>query len=168
MEWWSNFVEGLKTFWNQPVPIIGFTVGTLVVAFLTILSKTSFGKRAIKELKNMFSTLKNMWLESKNNYDKIVAIKDEEIKILTETYESKLAVIQAENIHCKDIIIEIAENINNVKVKEIIKKYKNEASTPIEMISTDTYDKAQTRIKELEEEIVRLKNEIAETTKEEI
>lgn len=103
-------------FMNQPVPIISITVGSLLLSILVIITKTSIGKRAIKkftkqydELVAGFDNVKNV---TTNTYNK-----------LEQYYHDKLAVIQSQYNDLCSLIMVIAENINNVKIKNAVKEF---------------------------------------------
>ena len=57
MEWFDTFAANLKDFWSQPVPIIGFTVGTCIIGFCFIFAKTSLGKKALNKLQKLYDDL---------------------------------------------------------------------------------------------------------------
>lgn len=177
MEWWNNFVSGLEEFWNQPVPIIGFTVGTLIVGFFVIFTKTSLGKKALNWCKTKYEELLVKYNEAKKLYEEVIAEKDAIIEELTKMYEEKLALVQLNKDKEKEIIIAIAKNINNVKIKKIIEEYEKlpeitDISDYVEEIKAKYEAKESEITEKLNEVLSRLEElengKISEEIKEEI
>ena len=173
---WNEIVEALKEFWNQPVPIIGFTVGTLIIGIIVILSKTSIGTKALNWLKGKYQEMVETNKEMQERYEAIIKTKDEFIASLTQMYEDKLALVQANKDKERDVIIAIGSCINNVKIKKIIEEYKG--TEPVTDISSYTeaikqeyeskYIEVLNRLEELEngktEDSVTIEEEIPSDT----
>ena len=53
------FIENVMFFINQPLPIVGISILALGGVVLTFLSRTSWGKKALKDLANKFNELKH-------------------------------------------------------------------------------------------------------------
>lgn len=114
-------IEDIKDFASQPVPVIGFTVGAVVVAALTILSKTSFGRKAIK-------TMKQLCADLKIQFD---ALKEESEKKLEEQkqfYEEKLALVEYNRKQEREFTIKALSSIHNVAVQHTLEQYKSMVS----------------------------------------
>lgn len=122
---WETIVQKIADFWNMPVPIIGFTVGSVVLGIIWIISKTSFGRKSINWCKNQLKEMKDANDKAKADYEETIKLKDEIIAGLTAEYEEKLALVQLNRDKEREIIIAIGEKINNVKIKKIIEEYKN-------------------------------------------
>lgn len=105
---WDQIVEAIRQFWNQPVPIIGFTVGAVLLAILGIIAKTSIGKKQLNKLKIEINIERDRYAE------------------LQKFYESKLQIAEKNKELERQFIYEICENINNVNVKSICEKYKSQ------------------------------------------
>lgn len=145
---WNAFVEGFKTFWNQPVPIIGFTVGTVILGILAIVGKTSIGKKALNKIKEVNSNLSGQLetanlrlIEAKNDLttlgndfdrkyealgksaNEIIAAKEQEIQELTDGYELKLSVYKEQMLKQEQLLRTICENSVNKKIKEAYESY---------------------------------------------
>lgn len=156
---WNTIVEGFKVFWSQPVPIIGFTVGTVIIGALSIISKTSIGKKALNSLKAKYNDLVNGYNEVKKQYDEIIAKKDEIITTMTEEYNNKLALIQANKDKEREVIIALGNCINNVKVKKIIEEYSQlDEITDVSQFVDDIKNKYESKYQELLAQIEELKN----------
>lgn len=119
--WWHLVVEKVTWFFNQPVPIIGCTVAALIFLFLTVLSKTSFGKRLLFKLKQQiadFIELVKAWM----------AQKDEEIRKFKEDVEADALKVGAYVHECTELLDIVCENSHNVKIKEAYAKFKENTS----------------------------------------
>ncbi len=128
---WEQITYNIEQFWNKPIPIIGFTIGTLIIMFLVIFAKTSLGRKSLNYLKNKYSELNDGFNKAKKYYeeaikakDELIENKDKYIEELKSMYEEKLALVQINKDKEKEIIIAIGSNINNVKIKKIIEEYK--------------------------------------------
>lgn len=168
---WNQIVEGIKEFWNQPVPIIGFTVGTIIIGVIAILAKTSIGKKALNWMKEKYTELLNGYNETKKQYEEIIKTKDETIAKLTEMYNEKLALVQANKDKEREIIIALGNCINNVKVKKIIEEYsQSKEITDLSALVDEVKAKYESKYQELLSRLEVLENERkdSDTTKEEI
>ena len=168
---WNQIVEGIKEFWNQPVPIIGFTVGTIIIGVIAILAKTSIGKKALNWMKEKYTELLNGYNETKKQYEEIIKTKDETIAKLTEMYNEKLALVQANKDKEREIIIALGNCINNVKVKKIIEEYsQSKEITDLSDLVDEVKEKYESKYQELLSRLEVLENERkdSDTTKEEI
>lgn len=128
---WEQITYNIEQFWNKPIPIIGFTIGTLIIMFLVIFAKTSLGRKSLNYLKTKYIEIQNDFDKVKEYYNKaietkneLIENKDKYIEELKSMYEEKLALVQINKDKEKEIIIAIGSNINNVKIKKIIEEYK--------------------------------------------
>lgn len=137
--WFEQLKEGITWFCNLPLPIAGFTVGSLIVFVAILFTKTSFGKKlynkALAKVENAISELKTY----KGYADK----KCEELKA---TYEEKLQIVSAKNEKLEKLLVAVSENINNVKVKELVDAYNKESKEIIAI--ADVVDDAIIETKE--------------------
>ena len=167
---WDVFVEGLKEFWNQPVPIIGFTVGTCIVGLAFIISKTQIGKKALNKLKALYNDLKarieaalirfsqmeKEYEEFKEKANEAVKNKENEIRELTANYELKLNNYKNELLKQGELLKIVCENSVNKKIKEAYENYKPEIlDLPVSEIKAQIEEQVKTqydeRIAKLEE-----------------
>lgn len=114
------FIDKVKDFFNQPIPIIGCSIGFLLVFVLVIFSKTSFGKRWILKLKALIEELKESFRALKKYVEESIAT----IKSYSETEIKK---IEGQYSELSSLIVVIAENSHNIKVKEALLVYKEKA-----------------------------------------
>lgn len=133
---WDNFAAGFEHFWNQPVPIIGFTVGTVIIGIIVILAKTSIGKKALNKMKEMFEDLKDklhtaitLFKEYKENrdaeFEKMKQHYEQRIKDLTEESEAKIAKLEEKQSKMESFLLDIAMNNPNIRVKKALEEYKD-------------------------------------------
>ena len=133
---WDNFAAGFEHFWNQPVPIIGFTVGTVIIGIIVILAKTSIGKKALNKMKEMFEDLKDklhtaiiIFNEYKENrdaeFEKMKQHYEQRIKDLTEESEAKIAKLEEKQSKMESFLLDIAMNNPNIRVKKALEEYKD-------------------------------------------
>ncbi len=131
--------EWIEWFFNLQLPIVGTSVLTVCIFALVIFSKTSLGKKvyikAMAEVKSAVSLLKTY----KEHADKKV---DE----LKSYYEEKLQLVNAKNEKLEKLLIAVSENINNVKVKELVNAYCEESKEVIAI--ADIVDDAVIETKE--------------------
>lgn len=126
---WEQVVEKTTAFFDKPVPIIGCTIGFLLITVLTIISKTSFGKKSIRRLTEL-ARLTHETVETtlKNVNGKLSEIDEKQFNI--ERYlECKL---EEQNLYIEkleSLIEEIAGNIRNAKIKALINDYKENKQT---------------------------------------
>lgn len=161
MTWFDTFAENLKIFWNQPVPIIGFTVGMVIIGALFILAKTSIGKKALNKLKQLYYDLKARYevaleviKDTRREFEEFKVEKEKQIIDLTNAYEVKLDNYKRLAVRQDDMIKVICENSPNVKIKKAYEEY---CQTPVELPLNETVEriKNETR-KEYEDRIAAL------------
>lgn len=177
---WDAFVEGLRNFWNQPVPIIGFTVGTVICGIIYILGKTSIGKKALNkiidinnglreqltkaenDLVDANNKIKELIKESQNKIDELVAASDvaiknkqQEIEELANQYELKMLNYKEKLLKQEEMIKVICENSVNKVIKEAYEKYSPVLELPVPEIQKQIEEKVKSeyedRLKKLEE-----------------
>ena len=163
MEWLDTFATNLKDFWSQPVPIIGFTVGTCIIGFCFIFAKTSLGKKALNKLQKLYDDLVAKYKEvvkAKNEiekeYNDFKADKNDEIKTLTNNYELKLNEYKERMVKQDEIIKVLCENSPNAKVKKAYEEYSPVSldlplNEVVEGIKEQTRQEYESRIKALED-----------------
>lgn len=120
---WETISANIKDFFNQPVPIIGSTIGALLIFVLSVISKTSIGKKALNELKNKYNKLTTEFLTILESFKKHKEKIDETLKVQKEALEIALKEKQEEIDKLEELIIAISENIHNAKVKELVDTY---------------------------------------------
>ena len=118
---WNEIVANVKDFFNQPVAIIGCSVGFDLVFILVIFSKTSLGKRVLQKLTAAIAQLAAEFNNLKSNVETKL---DEGLK----KYEEEKKLIEAKVAVLEKVCLIIAENTHNAKVKEAMEECKKELS----------------------------------------
>lgn len=159
------FIENFKIFWNQPIPIIGFTIGSVIIGLVVVISKTSIGKKALTTIVNKFNLVvekNNLLIEEiktlKNQSEEIIKTKNEELENLKNDYEIKLSSYKAELEKQSSLIKIICENSVNKNIKEAFKNYDiNLETLPVNEIIEKAKNEAEKtyndRLKALEDYI---------------
>ena len=165
---WNTFVEGFKEFWNQPVPIIGFTVGMCIVGVVFIIGKTSIGKKAFNKLKSEIKFLEEKnkllldsceeyrlkLLDSESYIKELIKTKEAEVSQLKADYELLLAPYKEQIAKQDDLLKVVCENNVNKKVKEAYENYRPEViDIPVPKIVNQIKAQYEDRLKALEDAI---------------
>lgn len=141
---WNEIVENIKTFFNQPVPIIGCTIGFALIFALAVISKTSIGTRVLKKLTAWYNEIK----------EKVTAFIQEMNKKAVEMenkYNEQISIAEAKWHKADELLTLIVENSHNVKIKEAYENYKKS----IEGYVTDFEIELKA---EIEEKVAEIKN----------
>jgi len=166
---WDQIVNAIREFMNQPVPIICCSVGALLVFVLTIIAKTSIGKKSLNQLKEMYRQMESKHTEIMLSYQSSEVEHINRMSEMKNYYEEKLAIVESEKAKLEELIYFIGENIHNKNIESKIADYKEEASKRINDISqvvNEEVEKSKTKfaveIKLINEEIKKLYEEIKE------
>ena len=122
----DQFIELVKDFFNQPIPIIGCSVGFALIFVLTVISKTSLGKKALVEMKNYFASVKAEYEAFKKLHNQYVADKEKEIALIKEQCEQLISQIKEEAKARDDEILAVLSEIPNKKVQEKLLELKKQ------------------------------------------
>lgn len=152
---WEQIVEWVKDFFNQPVPIISCTVGALLITILTIISKTSIGKKSIKRMLEAVSEVK---LELTNT----IAKTSDNVAQLKKEYETQLALAETHSQELEDLLLSISDQLHNAKIRELVEQYKSkrsEVKTAYENIIAQTNKALEEKKAELELQLKKFEEE---------
>ena len=141
--WFEQVKEWLTWFFGLPTIVAGVSVGSAIIFLSVLFAKTSFGKRVYLKANKKVEELKGLH----DQYKKLAEEKCDELKSY---YEEKLEIVNHEKERLEKLLLAISDNINNVKVKEIVSKYKEE-STKIVAITDVIKDK----VEETEEKVAK-------------
>lgn len=151
---WNSVVEGIKTFFNQPIPIIGCTIGFALVFVLTVISKTSIGRKTLKKLGGWYDELKTKYNEFHDDVSKNVAE-------MQKTYNEQIAVATAKWNEANELIELLVENSHNVKVKDAYQQYKEKINGYATNFENTLQEKINEKVEKIENlEIGALKTQI--------
>lgn len=159
---WEEFSQWLTNITNNPTFITIASILSSVSGILLIISRTSFGKRAIKKL----TELARKTEESFNTHKEIVAEKITEIenKVIeaksdledaTKELDRRFRVYFNQFSFYEEQMFSILELIPNAKVQEKLKELKNEwqnKKKEIEEFLCISYEEFENKAKEFEEE----------------
>lgn len=161
------FMENVMVFINQPLPIIGISIIALGGVVLTIFSRTSWGKKALREMEAKVSS----WKEEAIDYEKKAEEYLNQAKAKEEETKALVAMHGQEVEALKDKLIEALKTSPNVKIQALgdtIEGKIEEIKTPIEgkiaEIERDAkaYFENQTTIEQLKSEILGLRHALEE------
>lgn len=170
---WENLTEWLSQFFDKEVVVIIVSITYALAAILIIISKTSFGKKAIADLTALFNKGVKIAKESNEKVIDVEKLAKEKIEALKADYEQKTtALVSIVNFY-EESLFQIIEKIPNKKVQDellVLKESYGEKKKEINQWVTLTYQDAQeeiqTLVKKVEEEkdikIARLTGEIEE------
>lgn len=159
---WEQIVEWVKDFFNQPVPIISCTVGALLIAIITIISKTSLGKKSIKRMLTAVSEVK---LELTNT----IAKTSDNVAQLKKEYETQLALAETHSQELEDLLLSISAQLHNAKIRELVEQYKSKRSeikTAYENIVAQTNKALEEKKTEIEAQLKKFEEEFKKTQEE--
>lgn len=162
---WETIVQKIADFWNMPVPIIGFTVGSVVFGIIWIISKTSFGKKAINWCKNKIAKMEEANEKAKSDYEETLKLKDEIIEKMKQEHSEELAAIEYNRELEREFIINALSQINNVRVKKLVKEFQEKIKpTNISEITENIKSEYESKYAELLARLEELENEKGKET----
>jgi len=127
--WFDKVSEWLTNFFNQPVPIIGCSVLALIVFVLTVLSKTSIGKKSLNFLKGQIEEINKQSKEYLEIAEKSKEQTIKEIEAIKELYEKAIKEKDEKVAELEQLVIKVSKNLHNKNVKELIDNYENKETT---------------------------------------
>ena len=161
------FIENVMVFINQPLPIVGISLITIGGIALTIFSRTSWGKKALKDLEekvnNLVAKAKAYEEEAKSCADEMKST-NEETKLILAEYKSELDTFAEQ-------LAVACETSPNAKVREYaktIRAKKEEIDTLYAEMknslakSVDERIAEQNRLEKCEQEIMGLRGILEE------
>ena len=161
-EWFNNVCLAIKDFFNQPVPIIGCTIGFLVISILSILSKTSLGKKTLNKALTKIDAVKA-------ETTKKIAFASTKINELEEEYKEKLAIAETHSQELEELLLNISEQLHNKKIAELVENYRNakvETKTAVENIVDKSSRAIDEKLKEITNQMNEYKAQLEESYKE--
>lgn len=154
---WNEIVANIKDFFSQPIPVIGVSIGFLLIFVLVIFSKTSIGKKALNFLKekvigieNGFNSFKNDMMQER---EKLVNFYQEE----QTKADAKIAVLE-------ELLLEVAENTHNAKIKEKVE----EAKSKLSITKTRYEELIESKVNEAKKQVSSIADTLKEKANDEI
>lgn len=123
---WDQLVAAIKEFFNQPVVVIVTSIASTVVGAITIISKTSFGKRAIHSMKKRIAEILETVHSSNEKINDVEKLARERIESLKAEYEIKTKVLASQFDFFLTSVFKIIELYPNVKIQNAILELKAE------------------------------------------
>lgn len=182
---WDSIKAFIDSITNNPTFITLVGILTASIPLLTIFKNSSYGKKAIRKLTNLYNlgvsraneTLKKVEDVEKLAKEKIEALKgyyEEKAEELKNQCEQKVACAISFVNYYEDGVFAILEKIPNAKVQNEVKAFKEQYKEKKKEISEtigDIYEDYQLALKEKEDEIRKdydskvayLENQINET-----
>ena len=156
--------EWITTLFNTPLVMWGSFIGEIGTFVLVIFAKTSFGKKRIRELRELYK-------EAKKQADVCVAAlteykkeKEAEIQKLVQTYEDKLSLAMDEVYKIEELLKDVAEKTPNRKVRETLNSFVDgKAERMVELAgklpTSAQIEELRSELDERESEVLNFKEE---------
>lgn len=157
VETFNTWCNAVKDFFNQPVPIIGCTIGFLLITILNILSKTSWGRKTINTVIGSVNTLKAETTAK-------IAETSENINNLKNEYEQKLAIAETHSQELENLLLNIGDQLHNKQIKEYVEKYrqtKQDAKTQVQNLVEQSSKAIELKMEEMQKQMDGYKSELA-------
>ncbi len=139
---WTEFELELRKSLALPIPIIGITMGSLLLVLLLLFSKTSLGKKLFNESLNAMNKgiqatkeCKQILQDTKKAAEKLVEEKEEELKAVKQTTTVLVDGVRQEVRNKEKFYLEVFKEINNVNVQEKVNEYIKEETKQFEDVS---------------------------------
>ena len=152
---WEILVANIKEFFNQPVIIIITSIVSTVVGVITVISKTSFGKKAIRQLTKTLNNVKDESDVVRETSKLALELANKEINRLRDEYGSKLTEVYNQFDVLEKGIIEVLENIPNAKVKKALENFNatyQEKKKAITLFVQETYEEHKAVVEQVKNE----------------
>jgi len=169
-EMFMNMLDTLSYYINKPLPLVGISVLTLSLVALKIFAGTSFGKKALNEVKEEAKTFKEEAEKYKEAYEEEKELAKEQVKELKADYENKLQIANSQFDYFEKNMIKILEQIPNAKVQEEIKTFNSnykQHKEEIGLVVNDGYELVNAKLEELDGIIHEAKQKLNNKTEEE-
>lgn len=139
------FMDCLNTityYLNQPLPIVGVSVVTLMVFLWELYSHSAIGKKQLAEFK-----------KENQEFKKEIEVKNKQLEEQKQYYEDKLGIVYSQFNFYETSVMAILEEIPNKKVQEKIIEFKNtynEKKAEVADVMSDNYPAIEEKLKEME------------------
>lgn len=112
--------DWIKKAWqwcNQPLPLVGISLVTIVIFLWRVFVSTGYGKKAIKKFQEVAE-------DTKTATNKTI----EEMKAECEEYKTQLEALQAQVATAKEVLEKVCDNSRNKQVKELAEQLKQQST----------------------------------------
>lgn len=121
--------DWIKTAWewcNQPLPIVGISLVTIIIFLWRVLVSTNYGKKTIKKLQTIAD-------DTKSATDKTL----EEMKAENETYKRQIEDLEAQIALSRGVLEKVCEASRNKSVKDLADMLKEPEESESEEVTED-------------------------------
>lgn len=127
--------DWIKTAWewcNQPLPIVGISLITIIIFLWRVLVSTNYGKKTIKKLQTIAD-------DTKTATDKTL----EEMKAENENYKKQIEDLQAQIELAKGVLSQVCTSSRNKQVKELADMLKETTEDESEEVTDNGGEESQ-------------------------
>ena len=127
--------DWIKQAWewcNQPLPIVGISLITIIIFLWRVLVSTNYGKKAIKKLQTIAD-------DTKTATDKTL----EEMKAENENYKKQIEDMQAQIELAKGVLSQVCTSSRNKQVKELADMLKETTEDESEEVTDNGGEESQ-------------------------
>ncbi len=121
--------DWIKTAWewcNQPLPIVGISLVTIIIFLWRVLVSTNYGKKTIKKLQTIAD-------DTKSATDKTL----EEMKAENETYKRQIEALETQIALSRGVLEKVCEASRNKSVKDLADMLKEPEESESEEVTED-------------------------------
>lgn len=121
--------DWIKTAWewcNQPLPIVGISLVTIIIFLWRVLVSTNYGKKTIKKLQTIAD-------DTKSATDKTL----EEMKAENETYKKQIEALETQIALSRGVLEKVCEASRNKSVKDLADMLKEPEESESEEVTED-------------------------------
>jgi cell division protein FtsB len=127
--------DWIKQAWewcNQPLPIVGISLITIIIFLWRVLVSTNYGKKTIKKLQTIAD-------DTKTATDKTL----EEMKAENENYKKQIEDLQAQIELAKGVLSQVCTSSRNKQVKELADMLKETTEDESEEVTDNGGEESQ-------------------------
>ena len=127
--------DWIKQAWewcNQPLPIVGISLITIIIFLWRVLVSTNYGKKTIKKLQTIAD-------DTKTATDKTL----EELKAENESYKKQIEDMQAQIELAKGVLSQVCTSSRNKQVKELADMLKETTEDESEEVTDNGGEESQ-------------------------
>ena len=166
-QFWIGFKNAIDITWewlNKPLPVVCVSIVTVFIFVITIINRTSFGRRAIVKLTNLADSSSRKIDDIKVLTDEFTAKTNDRVDNFVSDVNSKIAIMQGQLDYFETAIFDSLGQLPNVKVKKAIEDFKSQYDIKKQEIADIIGSNYANALSEREEKIKLLEDRINELT----
>lgn len=152
----------LKEFFNQPITVIIGSIIFFFIGVLIVISKTDLGKKLFKKVDAKIDSVITGTKSIQDSVEKKLCDIDNRANLLEAQVNETLAIYKERVLQIESLMLAVAENTHNEKIKEALNKYKELADGKMEDIETIVDEKFKSQIAEYKATFEEIKKELQE------